>query len=338
MAKNFYEQWLETPNKLQDELEIGRLVAADKDIPWVSTPQDVKVKLMVANHLGFATMGSNVLKSEIPVGWHTGKHRHGEESMHILEGEGFSIINGQRFNWHKSSTLQIPFWAEHQHFNTGNVPVLIIHGMCFDLESYLRVARIEQIETCGPNEPSMIAAVPEETSQYYPDGTRAIIHLEQAPTNKEKLPDGESYNPQGAIAATKNQHDFSNYLVVPKNGFRAVSVAITNRWIEPGFHESGRHKHLEAVVYAIEGEGYTDMQGKRIAWQAGDVLYVPPAMWEHQHINENPNSITQLRIGFNIRQWITSIWPQGFTSTRIYNDEGDPIEAGRIVRKRERSY
>jgi mannose-6-phosphate isomerase-like protein (cupin superfamily) len=258
--------------------------------------------------------------------------------MHILEGEGFSIINGQRFNWHKSSTLQIPFWAEHQHFNTGNVPVLILHGMCFDLEAFLRVARIEQIETCGPNDPSRIAAMPEESSQYYPDGSRAIIHLEQAPTNKEKLPDGESYNPQGAIAATKNQHDFSNYLVVPKNGFRAVSVAITNRWIEPAFHESGRHKHLEAVVYAIEGQGFTDMQGKRIPWQAGDVLYVPPAMWEHQHINENPSSITQIRIGFNIRQWVTSIWPQGFTSTRIYDDEGNPIEAGRIVRKRERTY
>ena len=36
----------------------------------------------------------------------------------FIEGEGFSIINGQRFNWHKSSTLHIPFWAEHQHFNT----------------------------------------------------------------------------------------------------------------------------------------------------------------------------------------------------------------------------
>ena len=83
---------------------------------------------MVANDLGYATMGSNVLKAEIPVGWHTGKHRHGEESMHILEGEGFSIIDGQRFDWHKSSTIQIPYWAEHQHFNTGNVPVLMHLG------------------------------------------------------------------------------------------------------------------------------------------------------------------------------------------------------------------
>ena len=94
-------------------------------------------------------MGSNVLKAEIPVGWHTGKHRHGEESMHILEGEGFSMLAGQRFDWHKSSTLQIPYWAEHQHFNTGNVPVGYISGMVFDLERFVRVAR-PSVRKCGP--------------------------------------------------------------------------------------------------------------------------------------------------------------------------------------------
>src|SRR6185436_2605324 len=152
MAKNFYEQWLETPNQLQDELEMSRLVAVDKDIPWVSTPHDAKVKLMVANHLGFATMGSNVLKSEIPVGWHTGRHAHGEESMHILEGEGFSIIDGQRFDWHKGSTLQIPYRADHQHFNTGDVPALYLSGMCFSLEKFFNLAKVEQLANCGPTD------------------------------------------------------------------------------------------------------------------------------------------------------------------------------------------
>lgn len=337
MAKTFYDEWLQTPDTIQDELEACHAVARDKDIPWVSTPQDAKVKLMIANNLGFATMGSNVLKAEIPVGWHTGKHRHGEESMHILKGEGFSIVNGQRFNWKASSTIHLPFWCEHQHFNTGNEPVLTLSGMVFDLERYCRVARIEQIETCGPNDPAMIAAMPAETSQYYPDGARATIHIEQAPTNKEKLPPGESYNPQGVIAATQNQHDFSQYFVVPKNGFRAVSVAVTGQWTEPPYHQSGKHKHLEAVVYAIAGEGYTEIHGKRVPWEAGDVLYVPPAMWEHQHKNDNPNPIKQLRIGFGIRPWFTSIWPEGFTSQRIYDDSGKPIEAGRIVHERERT-
>jgi mannose-6-phosphate isomerase-like protein (cupin superfamily) len=335
-GKNFYDEWLEAPNQIQDELRNCRAVARDKDIPWVSTPQDAKVKLMIANELGFSTMGSNVIKAEIPVGWHTGKHRHGEESMHILEGEGFSIIDGQRFDWHKGSTLQIPFWAEHQHFNTGSVPVLTISGMIFDLERFCRVARIKQIETCGPNDPAMIKAVPPETSQYYPDGARAAIHLEQAPSNRDAKP-GESFGTQGNIAAVRNQHDFAQYFVVPKNGFRAISVAISGQWIEPPYHQSGKHKHLEAVVYAVEGEGFTEMDGKPVPWEAGDVLYVPPAMWEHQHNNESPKPIKQLRIGFGIRPWFTSIWPEGFTNQRIMDEHGNPIEAGRIVRNRERT-
>jgi mannose-6-phosphate isomerase-like protein (cupin superfamily) len=331
MMKTFYDDWLEAQKTIYDELWTSPVVARDKEIDWVSTPQDAKCKLMIGNELGYATMGSNVLKAEIPVGWHTGKHRHGEESLHILEGQGYSIVAGQRFDWHKHSTLQIPFYAEHQHFNTGDVPVLYISGMVFDLERFVRLARLEQLETCGPNGADVDATIPADQSEYYADGTRALIHLEEAPENDW------SYNPQGKIAATKNQHDQIWYLAVPKNGFKATSVAVTNLWIEPPFHHSGRHKHLEAVVYAVAGEGYTEMQGNKVHWEAGDVLYVPPAMWEHEHTNDNPNSITQLRIGFGIRPWFTSIWPEGFTSQRIYDAYGKPIEAGPIVRERERT-
>lgn len=317
----FYDEWLETPRRIDQELWNSPAVARDDEIPWVTTPQDAKVKLMVANQLGYATMGSNVLKAEIPVGWHTGRHRHGEESLHVLEGQGFSIIEGQRFDWHAGSTLQIPFWAEHQHFNTGTSPVLYLSAMAFDLERFVHLARLEQLDVCGPNDPSELALLPPERSQYYPSGVRAAIHLEDTPTDA-------SYEPQGAIAAVKNQHHFTQYLVVPANGFRSLSVAITHQWIEPPWHHSGRHKHLEAVVYAVEGEGYTDMQGKRVPWKKGDVLYVPPAMWEHEHTNDNPHPIKQLRIQFGIRFWFTDVWPEGFTSQRVYDDHGVPIEAG----------
>jgi mannose-6-phosphate isomerase-like protein (cupin superfamily) len=328
--KTFYDDWLEARDQAEESLRCSPLVARDQDIPWVSTPQDVKCKLMIGSELGYATMGSNVLKAEIPVGWHTGKHRHGEESLHILEGTGYSVVAGQRFDWHKGSTLQIPFYAEHQHFNTGDVPVLYISGMTFDLERFVHLARLEQLETSGPNGVAVDAAVPPDQSQYYPDGSRAIIHLEQAPANDA------SYSAQGAIAAVTNQHDFMQYLALPKNGFRTVSVAVTHLWIEPAFHHSGRHKHLEAVVYAVEGEGYTEMQGKLLPWSAGDVLYVPPAMWEHEHTNDNPNPIKQLRIAFGIRSWFTDLWPEGFTNQRIYTESGKPIEAGPIERRRER--
>jgi quercetin dioxygenase-like cupin family protein len=325
----FYDEWLATEEDLQQELRQTAFIARDRDIPWVRTRQDAKVKLMIANELGFKTMGSNVLKGEIPVGWHTGKHAHGEESMHILSGEGFSIVENQRFDWHTGTTIQIPYRAVHQHFNTGSEPAQYISGMAFDLEKFVRLAAVIQHEDCGPNDPAILAAFPDQDSEYYPTGDRAIIHIEDAPSDS-------SYEPQGTIAAVTNQHDYIQYLAVPANGFRDASVLVTHLWKEPPYHHSGRHKHLEAVVYAVEGEGYTEMLGERQFWEAGDVLYVPPSMWEHEHYNDNPKPIRQLRIQFGIRFWFVGIWPDGYTSQRIYDGEGRPIEAGAIERYRER--
>ena len=123
--------------------------------------------------------------------------------------------------------------------------------MAFDLERFVRLARLEQIETCGPNDPAMLAAMPAANTQYYPDGTRAIIHIEDAPTNDDSL------EPQGHIAALKNQHDFIQYLVVPKNGFRAISVhhAPMGR---AGVSSQRPAQASRGRVYAVEGEGYTE--------------------------------------------------------------------------------
>jgi hypothetical protein len=77
------------------------------------------------------------------------------------------------------------------------------------------------------------------------------------------------------------------------------------------------------------------LEGERHYWEAGDVLFVPPAMWEHEHYNPTPNPIRQLRIQFGIRFWFTNIWPQGYTSQRIYDQDGGAIEAGPIEEGRE---
>src|SRR5436309_1387948 len=217
---NFYDEWLAVGGEIQDAFKRAPHVARDRDIPWVSTPQDAKVKLMMSEELGYVTPGSNVLKAEIPVGWHTVRHRHGEESMHILQGQGFSIIDGQRFDWHTGSTLQIPYRADHQHFNTGIVPAVYISGMCFSLEKYLKIASLEQLETCGENDPAELAEMPVQESQYYYNGPRAIIHLEDAP-------DVTGISP---LEASRNQHHYIKYLVSPENGFKAQSVAVTNVW------------------------------------------------------------------------------------------------------------
>ena len=40
-------------------------------------------------------------------------------SVRSGSGEGFTVVEGQRFNWHTGTVIQIPYRAAHQHFNTG---------------------------------------------------------------------------------------------------------------------------------------------------------------------------------------------------------------------------
>jgi gentisate 1,2-dioxygenase len=54
---------------------------------------------------------------------------------------------------------------------------------------------------------------------------------------------------------------------------------------------SGKHRHQGGlVIYVLEGSGYTEVDGERIEWEAGDLLLLPikPKGVEHQHFNKRP--------------------------------------------------
>ncbi len=52
---------------------------------------------------------------------HDRKHRHYYETiLFILEGSGYSIIEGDKVEWEAGDALHIPPWSWHQHFNTAS--------------------------------------------------------------------------------------------------------------------------------------------------------------------------------------------------------------------------
>lgn len=45
------------------------------------------------------------------------------------------------------------------------------------------------------------------------------------------------------------------------------------------------HRHTyETVLYVLEGRGWTEIEGTRIEWKAGDAVYIPGWAW-HRHQN-----------------------------------------------------
>lgn len=47
----------------------------------------------------------------------TSNHRHAYESLiYVISGHGYTVIDGQRFDWKAGDALYVPPWCWHQHF------------------------------------------------------------------------------------------------------------------------------------------------------------------------------------------------------------------------------
>ncbi|MBI2989319.1 MAG: cupin domain-containing protein [Deltaproteobacteria bacterium] len=77
---------------------------------------------------------------------------------------------------------------------------------------------------------------------------------------------------------------------------RALDLVVQE--IEPGGH-SGRHRHIfEELLLVVEGNGHDMQEDKRYAWEAGDLICVPP-MTTHQHFNDGKEAAR-----------LVSVWPR----------------------------
>jgi len=66
------------------------------------------------------TIGCNI--QIIRPGVHTKAHRQVNSTVyHVFDGSGYSIINGQRFNWVRGDFFVVPPWAWHEHANENQV-------------------------------------------------------------------------------------------------------------------------------------------------------------------------------------------------------------------------
>jgi quercetin dioxygenase-like cupin family protein len=296
---DFYSAWLANSERIEKAVGEAPRVARGKELNWIRTRQDHKAALMIAPETGFPTGGSLLMKAEIPIGWHTGKHVHGEEAIYIERGQGFLLVDGERFDFQKGTIFHIPYRASHQLFNTDNEPVVYISGLAWPLEAAIYMGRMEQIEDAGQNDPAILARASEEKSQYWTlDGRRISMHEKQFELSDE------------------TKHGATYYLMGihgDRNGFKVKAVRISSVFVDLPHSKSHSHAHPEAYLYALEGSGYSEIDGKRYEWVQGDAVHVPPGMLHHQHFNPYDTEMRELRFEFGIRYWFVDQW-KGYTT------------------------
>ena len=309
---DFYSDWLRTSARLESAVGGGPVVARGRELQWTETPQDTRAAMLIGKASGFPTQGTALVKAEIPARWRTGRHRHGEEAIHILSGTGFSVIDGARYDWKAGTTLHVPYRSEHQHVNTGDSPAVYLSALTQDLDFSAGLGRLEQVEEKAQDRGELAKRYPAESSQFAADGRRIALHLEDAIDEKARRLAGHAHPKEG-----KGAHRHAGIWILmggsespsdETNGFRARAAAMTNIFEETPHSSSHKHTHTEAMLYVLEGRGYSLIDGRRYDWEEGDAVHVPPRMTEHEHFNDSDARTRTLRIEFGIRYFYEALW------------------------------
>ena len=75
-----------------------------------------------------------------------------------------------------------------------------------------------------------------------------------------------------------------------------VGVDITS--LSPGSNDRKHRHYYEALIFILEGSGYSVIEGEKVEWEAGDALYIPPWSW-HQHFNADTDKKVRYLSGTN---------------------------------------
>ncbi len=307
---NFYDGWLGFWNAEEEERAKARKSIDEEDLEWVRTKQDYRAALLCSRENGFVTAG-NVMLGEIPEGWNTGQHSHGEEAIHIVEGEGFSVIDGKRYDWDSGSCLFVPFGAVHQHFNSGDQTVRYLSAMALALERFAGLARVMQYEEAGETYMGKTEGVEQAESDIHPDYGRIVMRLRDAPAlsgseskrRRAKMTDEFHLTSAKEMWApeTPSHRARGVYFMQPDSEFKAREVQMTHIAIDDPGKNSGKHGHMEALLYALQGEGYSVIGDEKVPWKKGTLLRVQGPQTVHQHFNTGQIESRHLRIHFGLR-------------------------------------
>jgi quercetin dioxygenase-like cupin family protein len=332
---NFYDRWLKMWDESQEEKKTARAVIHDEELEWVETDQDYRIALMAGPENGFRTWGTEITIADIPAGHHTGQHEHGEEGIYIVEGEGCSVVNGVRYDWKEGSVLWMPFGSQHQHFNTGDGNARYLSFTALNLEHFAGLGRVDQWQTKGFTDTDIDAEASSDGLDKL--GRRIAVFkdsspiLESDPEDRSRgdrqtyldtpIEGGQGQNANygfGSAIPEENQQrppqaqgmghrDWSRGYMRRYNRsgedqhWKNMEIEISNSMGDnPGRH-GGKHAHMEAYLYIIEGSGYTVVDGVKIPWKKGSLLHVQGPQTQHQHVNDTDKPNAQLRLAPGLR-------------------------------------
>jgi mannose-6-phosphate isomerase-like protein (cupin superfamily) len=323
---SFFDDWIAASEDNERAVANTLVAARGSELVWEETPNDHGFAFLISSHVGFATMGTHLGKAVIPIDGHTGKQRHGEEAIHVTRGRGFAVVDDRRYDFSVGTTIHVPYMSVHQLFNNGDEDVEYVTAGTTDLDLFVRLGRFEQLEEKGFHGPGFEDALPQPAGHFDDLERRIVLNFADAPNETEMKADlrrkhGDDWDKDRGRHVHDHEHRHGAIYILmgggespspERNGFTAVSVAMTNVFEEVPHTSSHCHSHTEAVLFVLEGVGFSEIDYEHYDWEAGDAVHVPPRMTRHEHFNPSDGRTRTLRIEFGVRYFYEPLW-SGYT-------------------------
>jgi hypothetical protein len=119
-SEDVYEQHIRDYKQVRDRSLTGKIVVKAADRPFRQTRQG-----LIRHYLSQIALPDTAVHNWIvfvhDIHRHSGKHKHqGGLAIFVLEGEGYTIVDGDRIDWQAGDLILLPLklgGCEHQHFN-----------------------------------------------------------------------------------------------------------------------------------------------------------------------------------------------------------------------------
>ena len=65
---------------------------------------------------------------------------------HVIEGQGYSTVDDQKYEWKQGDTFAVPSWCKYQHFASGGATVYLYRCDDFPMLDRLGFHRVEGVD------------------------------------------------------------------------------------------------------------------------------------------------------------------------------------------------
>jgi quercetin dioxygenase-like cupin family protein len=228
----------------------------------------------------------------------SGRHNHqGGIIIYVLEGEGITEVNGEILEWKAGDLLLLPIkpgGCTHQHWNKDAAKGC--RWVAFrDLMIAPFIANtIDQVSNMPDADGGSVTVSKGKKRGNWKVGvsgeqTPLVTHPDELETvnlfdrllamrdlQRRQQEDATWLIRGEELPWELNAHGKMQWYLHPCIAYSAVQTNLFYRQEIPVGSRSGVQRHGgDAVFYMLEGEGYTEVEGVRHLWKAGDVLTLP---------------------------------------------------------------